>query len=165
MFNIGDKIVYPVQGVGIIDLIEEKEFQGELQDYYKIHLISNSLKVMLPSKRLFDSNIRLISDSNTLDKVLGNISSLTTSPEELTTSTCKERIFTNTNKIKSGTLVDYVEVISSLTNLKKQHTLNASESQMLKSTRKLLIDEISLIKDITNTEASDLLDSSLGLAQ
>ena len=49
MFNIGDKIVYPVQGVGVIDLIEEREFKGEMQDFYKIHLISNSLKVMLPS--------------------------------------------------------------------------------------------------------------------
>ena len=73
MFNIGDKIVYPVQGVGVIDLIEEKEFNGEMQTYYKINIVNNSLKLLLPSSRLKASNISIIRDSYTLENVLNNL--------------------------------------------------------------------------------------------
>lgn len=164
MFNIGDKIVYPVQGVGVIDLIEEKEFNGEMQTYYKINIVSNSLRLLLPSSRLKASNIRLISDPDTLDNVLNDIPSITDTQDDLCNSSCKERISVNNDKIKSGTLIDYIQVISTLSTIKKQHTLNASESQMLKSTRKVLIDEISLTKNVTNIEAQGILDSSLNLA-
>ena len=164
MFNIGDKIVYPVQGVGVIDLIEEKEFNGEMQTYYKINIVSNSLRLLLPSSRLKACNIRLISDPDTLDNVLNNIPSITDTQDDLCNSSCKERISVNNDKIKSGTLIDYIQVISTLSTIKKQHTLNASESQMLKSTRKVLIDEISLTKNVTTIEAQGILDSSLNLA-
>ena len=48
MFNIGDKIVYPSQGIGVIDIIEEKEFKGEKQKYYTIQLCNNTMKLTLP---------------------------------------------------------------------------------------------------------------------
>ncbi|MCR6515522.1 hypothetical protein M4I33_11645 [Clostridium sp. LY3-2] len=50
MFNIGDKVVYPSQGVGTIENIEQKDFLGNKQDYYYITL-TNNLKVMLPTKK------------------------------------------------------------------------------------------------------------------
>lgn len=164
MFNIGDKIVYPIQGVGVIDLIEEREFKGEMQDFYKIHLISNSLKVMLPSNRVKDSNIRLLSDTSTVDKIFDNISYFASSAKNTTYANSKERITENTSKMKSGTLKDYMEVLFDLSHVKKEHTLNSSETQMLNNVRKLVIDEISIVKDISNNEAADMLDNSLKLA-
>ena len=164
LFNIGDKIVYPVQGVGVIDLIEEREFKGKIQNFYKIHLISNSLKVTLPLNRVKDSNIRLVSDTSTVDKIFDNISSFASSAKNTTYENSKERITENTLKIKSGTLKDYMEVLFDLSHVKKEHTLNSSETQMLNNARKLVIDEISLVKDITNNEAADMLDNSLKLA-
>ena len=164
MFNIGDKIVYPVQGVGVIDLIEEREFKGEMQDFYKIHLISNSLKVMLPSNSVKDSNIRLLSDTSTVDKIFDNISYFASSAKNTTYANSKERITENTSKMKSGTLKDYMEVLFDLSHVKKEHTLNSSETQMLNNVRKLVIDEISIVKDISNNEAADMLDNSLKLA-
>ncbi|MEG1002313.1 CarD family transcriptional regulator [Clostridium sp.] len=163
LFNIGDKIVYPSQGVGIIDSIEEKEFLGNMKKYCSIHLISNSLKLMMPLDRLSASNIRPITDSEALDNALNHMESFADAVDALKDSTCKERILNNTAKFKAGTLQDFIEVVYNLTEIKKGHTLNTSENQMLKSTRKFLIDEISLIKDISGSEASDLLDSSLSV--
>lgn len=164
MFNIGDKIVYPIQGVGVVDLIEEREFKGEMQNFYKIHLFSNSLKVMLPSNRLEDCNIRLLSNVETVDKIFSNIPYFVSSAKDNTYTNSKERLTDNTLKIKSGTLKDYMEVIFQLSHVKKEHTLNSSETQMLNNAKKLVIDEISLVKDITSNEASDILDKSLKLA-
>lgn len=164
MFKKGDKIVYPVQGVGIIDLIEEKEFKGEMQSFYKIHLLNNSLKVMLPSTRVPDSNIRLISDSSTLDDILNNISDLTINLENTKDISSKERITNNTIKMKVGTLKDYMEVLINLSQVKLQHSLNASESQMLSNSKKFIVSEISLIKSISKDDAEILLNNSLNLS-
>ena len=164
MFKKGDKIVYPVQGVGIIDLIEEKEFKGEMQSFYKIHLLNNSLKVMLPSTRVSDSNIRLISDSSTLDDILNNISDLTINLENIKDISSKERITNNTMKMKVGTLKDYMEVLINLSQVKLQHSLNASESQMLSNSKKFIVSEISLIKGISKDDAERLLNNSLNLS-
>ena len=164
MFKKGDKIVYPVQGVGIIDLIEEKEFKGEMQSFYKIHLLNNSLKVMLPSTRVSDSNIRLISDSSTLDDILNNISDLTINLENIKDISSKERITNNTLKMKVGTLKDYMEVLINLSQVKLQHSLNASESQMLSNSKKFIVSEISLIKSISKDDAEILLNNSLNLS-
>ena len=164
MFNIGDKIVYPVQGVGIIDVIEEKEFGGLVQKYYKIHLINNTMKLMLPSTRVESSNIRLISDSKALEDILLDTNCYLTSSDDLNTANSKERIEMNTNKIRSGSLKDLVEVIFNLSQVKKQHSLNTSESQILKNATKFLVDEVSLIKNIPTTEANIFIHESFNLA-
>lgn len=163
MFNVGDKIVYPSQGVGIIDVVEEKEFLGEMQKYYRIHLVNNNLKLMLPANRSEICNLRLISDPSILDKTLNNINEFSTELEELNSSNCKMRLHDNTIKFKLGTLKDYIEIISNLTQVSKDHNLNTSEKQMLTNTKKFLINEICLSKEISNTEATILLDNSLSL--
>ncbi|NLK95818.1 MAG: CarD family transcriptional regulator [Clostridiales bacterium] len=164
MFNIGDKIVYPVQGVGIIDVIEDREFHGEVQKFYNIHLINNSMKLMLPSSRINNSNIRLISDSSSLDHIFKCVLDKSSSLEDLESINSKERMAINNDKMKSGTLEDLVEVVFNLSHIKKKRTLNSSETQQLKNARKFVIDEISLAKEVTKEEASDFLDKSIHLA-
>jgi RNA polymerase-interacting CarD/CdnL/TRCF family regulator len=161
LLNIGDRIVYPNQGVGVIHVIEEKEFKGELQKYYNIHLLNNSLKLMLPFSRLASSNIRLLSNSGDLDTILHETKDCVLNHEEVTITNCKDRIANNTLKVKSGTLKDSVEVYFNLSQVKRQHPLNTSENQMLNTTKKVLVEEISLVKNITCIEATDLLENTL----
>ena len=59
MFNIGDKVVYPSQGIGVISDIEKREFKGEKQDYYKIKIFNNTMILSLPVSRAYVSNLRL----------------------------------------------------------------------------------------------------------
>ncbi len=164
MFNIGDKIVYPVQGVGVIDVIEEREFQGETQKFYNIHLINNSMKLMLPSSRVDNSNIRLISDSTALDSIFKGVLDNSSSLEDLETINSKERMAINNDKMKSGKLRDLAEVIFNLSNLKCKRTLNTSETQQLKNAKKFVVDEICLSKDYSKEEAMNYLDISMHLA-
>jgi len=155
LFNIGDKIVYPSQGIGVIDIIEEKEFRGETQKYYTIQLCHNSMKLTLPFSRIEPSNMRLVSDSTTLDTCLKHLNQFVVETGELSKVNFKER------KIKSGALDDYLEVICNLTQLKMEHNLNSSEKQMLTSTKKIVIEEISQAKNLSNDEATSLLDVSM----
>ncbi|MBY0756896.1 CarD family transcriptional regulator [Clostridium sardiniense] len=161
MFNIGDKIVYPSQGVGIIDFIETKEFKGEMKKYYRIHLFNNTMKLMLPFSRVEQSNIRLVSDIKTMDYNLDNMDKFITKGDDLMNHNFKERLVINSTKIKSGLLSDYFEVICNLSQIDSKHPLNTSEKQMLTSTKKILIEEICQSKSLSNEEASNLLELSI----
>ncbi|WP_454052376.1 CarD family transcriptional regulator [Clostridium sp. Marseille-Q7071] len=159
MFEIGDKIVYTMQGAGVIEGIEEKDFQGKKQQYYVIKMLTNNMEMMIPSWRMSNSNIRLISDDSTLKNVLSNLADTDTESEPTEPLNSKQRYQINMDKIKTGSLKDGAEVVYNLTQINKEKALNTSESQLLMNARKFLIDEIILIRKITEDEANDLLDS------
>ena len=163
MFNIGDRIVYPRQGVGVINLIEEKEFNGKLQKYYNIQILHNSLKLMLPASSAETCHLRHISDEKELDDMLYEINNYHCAPIEAprTRAISKERLQNNTDNIKKATLKNCAEVICELTEANKTHPLNTSEKELLNNTKKIIVDEISLVKHISVHEASDLLNNSL----
>ena len=68
MFNIGDKIVYPMHGAGTIDSIEEKDILGEKQSYYILKM-PGEVKVMVPTAKAEQVGVRYIIDKGTADKV------------------------------------------------------------------------------------------------
>ena len=65
------------------------------------------------------------------------------------------------DKIKSGSLEESAEVVWDLVCLNKEKTLNATEKQMLTNARKFLTGEISLIRQISEDEANELLDTCI----
>lgn len=163
MFNIGDKVVYPSQGIGVIETIEEKEFKGKKENYLTIQLLNNNMKLTLPMSRVEISNMRLISDMKTLDKNLNDLNNYVVETSDFSKNNFKERKITNDQIIKSGNFNEYLELICTLSQQKKENNLNSSEKQMLVNTKKIVIEEISEVKNLTNIEASSLLDTSIVL--
>ena len=161
MFNIGDKIVYPCQGIGVIDCIEEREFKGEKQKFYKIDIFNSTMKLTYPMNRIEDSNIRLVSESKDIDSYLEDFSKTTLTVEEIKSTTAKERMSINSKKIKDGTLKDYLDVILNLSEVMNNGNINANEKQVLNSTKSLVAEEISQSKNTSLDEAKNLLDESL----
>lgn len=155
LFKVGDRVVYPMQGAGIIKSIEDKEFLGQTQKYYIIKMLSNNMDIMIPLEKISDSNLRPVSDISTLDKILSDFSTEESTEENELSS--KQRYNINKEKIKSGSLSDCAEVIHDLVLISKEKTLNSSEKQMLNCAKKFLIDEIILVKKISEREADNLL--------
>lgn len=158
LFSIGDKVVYPMQGTGIIERIEDKIFSGKNKEYIIVRIISNNLEIMIPSDKISNSNLRKISDDSTLNHVLFNLTNRHNYPED---ASAKERYQNNVNKIKSGSLKDSAEVVYDLMLINKEKSLNTSEKQLFNTARKFLIEEISLIKNISVVEATDFLKLTL----
>ena len=163
MFNIGDKVVYPSQGIGTIDVIEEKELKGEKIKCYIIHLINNTMKLTLPISAANTSNIRLVSDIKTLENSLKHVDRFMAEAEKFSKVNYKERRSISKIKMKSGTFDEFIEVIFDLTQLKRWHSLNSSEKQMLNYIKKIVVEEIAQAKCLTSDEASELLDLSMNL--
>ena len=158
LFQIGDKIVYPMHGAGVIEGIEEKEILGEKQKYYVIRIPISNMEVMIPMKKIIQSRIRLIADLLTLENVL-LIFQYGESDHSLS---WKQRYTQNMEKMKRGEIQEGAEVVRDLIRRNKVRALNTSEKHMLDNAQKILISELSLIKGITEDQAIELLNTKVG---
>ena len=118
MFNIGDKVVYPMHGAGIIEGIEEKNILGEKQDYYIIKM-PGEVKVMVPTAKAEDVGVRDIIDSNTASKVF---KVLETNSTEMSMNWNK-RYRDNMEKMKSGDIYEVADVVRNLSFKQKEKGL------------------------------------------
>lgn len=158
MFLIGDKVVYPMQGIGIIDRIEDKIFSGKNREYIIVKILSNSLEIMIPSDKISSSNLRKITDNSTLEDVLFDLTNKNTNLDGIS---AKERYQSNMTKIKSGSLKDSAEVVYDLILMNKEKSLNTSEKQLFNTAHKFLVQEVSFIKNISESEATNFLNLNL----
>jgi CarD family transcriptional regulator len=159
MFKIGDKVVCPMRGSGIVEKIEERDFLGTAQEYFIIKILNTDMTLMIPTAKISTSNIRLISDLSTAEDVLHIFDAY---EEALAQSVnAKERRKMNMDKISAGSLLGCAEVVRDLTHIHQKKSLNASEREMLMNARKFVINEVSLVKNISESQASSLLDNLL----
>lgn len=148
LFQIGDNIVYPMHGAGIIKAIEEKEISGEKQQYYVIKMLISNMQVMIPTGKILSSSIRPVTDIIALMHII-NIFHHGESDRLLP---WKQRYKVNTDKIKTGKIQECTEVVRDLMRIKKEKALNTSEKKMLDNAHKFLISELTLIKGITENQ-------------
>lgn len=157
LFQIGDKIVYPMHGAGIIEAIEEKEILGTSRQYCVIRIISKDMQVMLPMDQLKKSGIRYIVDRGTLDDILLEFQNGEADPS----LSWKQRYTMNMEKMKNGNLQDSAEVVRDLLRRNKERALNASEKQMLDNARKMMISEVALVQNVSEHQATEFLQDTI----
>ena len=145
MFNIGDKVVYPMHGAGTIEAIEEKEIMGEIGDYYIIKMPVDGVKVMVPTDKAKNVGVRELSEKEEANKVF---SILEAPMEELTLDTnWNKRYNSNIDKIKSGSIVEVTEVFKDLSHRHLEKGLSLGEKKMLTTSKNILLSELVLTQD------------------
>jgi CarD family transcriptional regulator len=141
MFNIGDKVVYPMHGAGIIEGIEEKEILGEKRKYYIMRMPIGDMKVMVPVDNVGDVGIREIIDSLDMERVITILKgSKTNMPQNW-----NRRYRINMDKIKSGDIFEIAAVVRNLTMRDLEKGLSTGERKMLSSAKQMLISEMVLV--------------------
>ncbi|AFQ26291.1 transcription factor YdeB [Bacillus wiedmannii] len=148
MFQIGDNIVYPMHGAGIIEAIEEKEFSGKKQQYYVIKMSIRNMQVMIPTGKILSSSIRPVTDILALKHIIH----IFQHGESDRLLPWKQRHKVNTDKIKTGEIQEGAEVVRDLMRMKKEKALNTSDKKMLDNAHEFLISELGLIKGITENQ-------------
>ncbi|OES46577.1 CarD family transcriptional regulator [Domibacillus iocasae] len=159
LFEIGDKIVYPMHGAGVIKAIEEKEIQGKTQQYFIMVFPVRKLQLMLPIAKMDDSGMRLVLNMTAIEKVMD----MFRQGEIDRSLTYKQRYKINTDKMKTGKTQDGAEVIRDLMLVKKEKALNSNEKMMLREAMQFLISELELSNSMTEMQAADLLNDRLNV--
>ncbi|ATW26158.1 CarD family transcriptional regulator [Candidatus Formimonas warabiya] len=149
MFQIGDKIFYPMHGAGVIEAIEEKEILGYKQLYYVMSI--KNMQVMFPMGS--NIGIRQIVDLEILEDALTTFSHEASDPIQNPV----QRYRCNMNKLKSGDIYKGAQVIRDLTQIGKKRALAAGDKNMLDNARRVLTSELGLVKGIDQEEADDFL--------
>ena len=158
MFNIGDKIVYPMHGAGEIVAIEEREILGDVHKYYIMRLPINDLKVMVPVKNAKEIGVRDISDADTMEKVLKALSS----EEEFSMpKNWNRRYRYNLDKIKSGDLMEIADVVRSLESLDREKSLSTGERKILNEAKQIIVSEMVLVFEKNVEEVTKLIDDAI----
>ncbi|MBS4536852.1 CarD family transcriptional regulator [Clostridium sp. D2Q-11] len=154
MFNIGDKIVYPMHGAGIIEGIEEKEILGEKRKYYVMKMPMGEMKVMVPMDNIEDIGIREVINLDEVEQVLAVLGD----DETKMPQNWNRRYRANMDKIKSGDIYEIANVVRNLIIRDREKGLSTGERKMLNNAKQMLISEIVLAKNIDEHQAEDLIE-------
>ncbi|MCS1352507.1 CarD family transcriptional regulator [Mechercharimyces sp. CAU 1602] len=156
LFNVGDRVVYPMHGAGVIESIEEKEILGERKKYYVMRLPVGEMKVMIPMANVESIGLREVVDEETVGEIFERLKH----QESDITTNWNRRYRANLDKMKSGDLYDLAEVVRGLMLRDREKGLSTGERKMLENARQILISELVLAKQIEEDEAFHLLDES-----
>lgn len=156
MFKIGDKVVYPMHGAGVIEAIEENEVLGERRQYYVLRLPVGDMKVMIPINNGGGVGLREVIDTEGVERVLGILheQSSAMSPN------WNRRYRANLEKIKSGNIYEVAEVVRNLIKRDREKGLSSGERKMMENARQILISELVLATELEEDKAQSLLDGA-----
>lgn len=157
MFDIGDRIVYPMHGAGIIVAIEEREILDEKKKYYIMKMPIGDMKVMVPVDNVGDIGIREIVENDDIDRVFAVLSGNQTKMPQ----NWNRRYRINMDKIKSGNIFEIASVVRNLMIRDREKGLSTGERKMLNSAKQMLVSEIVLAKDIDQDETERLIDEAI----
>ena len=156
MYNVGDKVVYPMHGAGVIDSIEEKEILGEKQSYYILKM-PGEVKVMVPISTAEQHGIRNVIDKNEAERVINVLEQDETEMEK----NWNKRYRDNMDKMKSGDIYEIADVVRNLSFKQKEKGLSTGEKKMLHNAKQILVSELVLAEHATQDEVEELVDNKI----
>lgn len=144
MYRIGDKVVHPMHGAGVIDSIVQRKVNGEQKDYYLLNLSGATMTVMIPTDNTNEIGVRPIITSSEAVKVLSAMGAI----EVDTTQNWNRRYRENMVRLKSGDLLEVARVVKGLMLRDNERGLSTGERKMLHTAKQILISELVLAQGL-----------------
>ena len=157
MFLIGDRVVHPMHGAGIIENIIEERLAGKLGRYYVFRMPVGGLVLKIPTDNCGSIGVRALSTAAQIEEIFHKIPSL---PVEIN-SNWNRRYRENMLRLKSGDLLEVARVVKGLTLRDAKRSLSTGERKMLHSARQILISELVLSKSLSYETVEAQLDTAL----
>ena len=143
-FKVGDKAVYPAQGVAEIIGIDTKEIMGTSQTFYVLRVMDSDKKIMIPVNNVDNVGLRRVISAGQLDEVYDI---LRERDVDLNQQTWNRRYRAYVEKIQTGSPFEIAEVLRDLHLLKFHKTLSFGERKMLDTARRLLVQEVAVAQN------------------
>jgi CarD family transcriptional regulator len=155
--QIGDKVVYPNHGVGVIEQISSRTLGATVERYYMLKIKASSLKVMVPFKSIDAVGLRRVVRNGEVQKILDFL----TDGECSNNTDWKYRFKENSDKMRTGSLMEVAVVLKGLLLLSQSKPLSFREKKMLERARYLLVSELAMSKNCEEGEIEELLTKAL----
>jgi len=145
-FEVGDKVIYPNHGLGIVERIEEKTILGTTCGFYHLRIVANDTTVLVPVANVDGVGLRRAISDDDVERLFGLLGDGKIDKHQ----NWKGRFKDNSDKMRSGSIYDVADVLKSLTFLAKSKSLSFREKRMLDRARFLIVSEISEVMRLTN---------------
>ena len=142
-FKIGEKVVYPAHGVGIIEGIQVKVISGSERKFYMLRILDSDMTIMIPTENVTAVGLRRVIGKDMVAKVY---KILRDKKVEIDQQTWNRRYREYTEKIKTGSVLEIAKVLRDLFVLKGDKELSFGERKMLDTARNLLVKELAIAK-------------------
>ena len=155
MFRVGDRAVYPGQGVAEITGIESKEIAGSTEILYMLRVINTNRKIMIPVSKVGSVGLRKVIGNVEVERIYRVLKERTLPAGN---QTWNRRYRNYVEKINTGSIFDVAEVLRDLSVLKYTKALSFGERKMLDQARALLVKELSVARSQGEDEVGSELD-------
>jgi CarD family transcriptional regulator len=152
MFKVGDLAVYPAHGVGVIESIESKWISGSKQEFYIMRILDNGMIIMIPLDNVNNVGLRQVIDAAQVPKIFEILKEKEVEPDN---QTWNRRYREYMEKIKTGSVYELAEVLRDLFILREDKELSFGERKMMDTARSLLVKEISIAKELDESQVEE----------
>jgi len=159
MFDVGDKVVYPMHGAGTIDSIDKKNILDEEVEYINISM-PGGVKVMVPRNQAAKQGLRNIISQDEVEKVF----CILETDETAMSDNWNKRYRDNMDKMKSGDIYEVADVVRNLSFKQKEKGLSTGEKKMLNNAKQILVSELVLVENASSNEMEQLVDNKIDVS-
>tara|TARA_B100000678_G_scaffold288979_1_gene298541 strand:- start:635 stop:1324 length:690 start_codon:yes stop_codon:yes gene_type:complete len=156
-FDVGDKVIYPNHGLGVVETIEEKTIMGTTCGFYMLRMISSDTTVLVPVENIESVGLRLAVSDDEIDRLYKRLANGKIDSHQ----NWKGRFKDNSDKMRSGSIRDAIEVLKNLTFLSLSKSLSFREKRMLDRAKFLVISEISEVSNEPAESVEERVDKAL----
>ena len=157
MFQVGDKIVHPMHGAGVIDSIVQKKVNGVVRDYYILKLPVGGMLVMIPTANSEEIGVRPVIKGEEADRVIAAIPGIKVDM----IPNWNQRYRENMLRLKSGNLLEVARVVKGLMLREGERGLSTGERKMLHSAKQILISEIVMCQSSSYEAVEERINQAL----
>jgi CarD family transcriptional regulator len=156
-FTIGDKVIYPNHGLGVVEKVEEKTILGTTCGFFHLRILSNDTTVLVPVANVDNVGLRRAITDEEVERLFALMGDGKIDNHQ----NWKGRFKDNSDKMRSGSIYDMAEVLKSLTFLAKSKSLSFREKRMLDRAKSLIVSEISEVMRLTPADIETRVDEAL----
>ena len=157
MYQIGDKVVHPMHGAGVIDSIVQRKVAGKLEDYYLLKLSVGSMTVMIPTGNTQEIGVRPIVSDKEAEDLISAMENIEVDMTQNWNRSYRE----NMVRLKSGDLLEVARVVKGLLLRDGERGLSNGERKMLHTAKQILISELVLAQSLPYKTVEDNIDTVL----
>ncbi len=156
-FQVGDKVIYPNHGLGVVEKIEEKTILGTTCGFFHLRILSNETTVLVPVANVDNVGLRRAITDEEVERLFHLIGDGKIDNH----ANWKGRFKDNSDKMRTGSIYDMADVLKSLTFLSKSKSLSFREKRMLDRAKSLIVSEVSEVMRVTTATVEDRVEKAL----
>jgi len=157
-FKVGDKVVYPSQGVSVVESISNEVLAGDEMRCYHLRLLGTESKVMVPVSNSERVGLRPLTEPKVIKKVMKRLRA----SESESADDWKDRYRANLERLKTGELDEVVNVLLCLAEVAGRKTLSFRERKMYDHARQLLAVEVAEVEGRPIEKVEQQVENALG---